>query len=151
VSRSYVGPELRRAIAKRAEGICEYCLIHEDDTYFGCEVDHVISEKHGGPTEPDNLAFACVACNRRKGSDIGSIIPETGVFTRFFNPRLDRWADHFGLADATLLIEPRSEIGAVTARILGLNDLDRQLEREALHAVGRYPLPPALKRILRPA
>jgi hypothetical protein len=151
VSRSYVSPELRRAVARRADGICEYCLIHGDDTFFGCEVDHVISEKHGGPTEPDNLAFACYACNRRKGSDIGSVVPESGAFTRFFNPRLDRWADHFALTDEALLIEPRSEIGTVTARILGLNDLDRQLEREALHAAGRYPLPQALKRILRPA
>ena len=28
--------------------LCEYCLIHEDDTVFGCEVDHIISTKHGG-------------------------------------------------------------------------------------------------------
>ncbi len=43
--------------------LCEYCLIHEDDTFFGCEVDHIISQKHGGPTEPENLAYACLPCN----------------------------------------------------------------------------------------
>jgi hypothetical protein len=32
-------------------------LIHEDDTYLGCQVDHVISEKHGGETTAMILGF----------------------------------------------------------------------------------------------
>jgi hypothetical protein len=48
VSTSYISAELRRLVVARAESLCEYCLIHEEDTFFGCEVDHVISEKHGG-------------------------------------------------------------------------------------------------------
>jgi hypothetical protein len=45
---SYVSAELRRLVANRANHKCEYCLIHEEDTFFGCEVDHIISLKHGG-------------------------------------------------------------------------------------------------------
>lgn len=41
---SYVSLELRRLVESRAHGVCEYCLIHEDDTYFGCQVEHIISE-----------------------------------------------------------------------------------------------------------
>jgi 5-methylcytosine-specific restriction endonuclease McrA len=48
---SYVNEQLRRLVALRAEHLCEYCLIHEEDTFYGCEVDHIISLKHGGPTE----------------------------------------------------------------------------------------------------
>lgn len=92
---SYISDDLRKQVAKRAEYLCEYCLIHEDDTHFGCQVDHIISVKHGGPTTAENLAYACAFCNRHKGSDIGSIVWETGELTRFFNPRTDRWADHF--------------------------------------------------------
>jgi 5-methylcytosine-specific restriction endonuclease McrA len=62
---SYISEAFRRLVVARAEGLCEYCLIHEEDTYFGCEVDHIISRKHGGPTEPDNLAFACSFCNEQ--------------------------------------------------------------------------------------
>ena len=87
---SYVSEELRRLVAARAGYVCEYCLIHEDDTFFECEVDHIISVKHGGPTEEKNLAYACLPCNRHKGSDIGSILGETGQLVRFFNPRVDR-------------------------------------------------------------
>ncbi|HEX5758210.1 MAG TPA: HNH endonuclease signature motif containing protein [Thermoanaerobaculia bacterium] len=141
-SRRSPGADLRRLVAERAGRACEYCRIHEDDTFFGCEVDHIISEKHGGATDPDNLAFACFVCNRRKGSDIGSIAPGSGAFTRFFNPRQDRWSDHFALSDDALTIQPRTSIGAVTERILGFNTAERRLEREALRALGRYPLPP---------
>ena len=32
----------------RAYHLCEYCLVHEEDVYHDCEVDHVMSVKHGG-------------------------------------------------------------------------------------------------------
>jgi hypothetical protein len=124
---SYIREELRRLVAIRAEYLCEYCLIHEEDTFFGCEVDHIISVKHGGPTEADNLAYACVFCNRQKGSDIGSILLRISEFIRFFNPRIDRWGEHFRLEGA--MIQPQTGIGEVTARILGFNHSDRLLER----------------------
>jgi hypothetical protein len=121
-------------------------LIHEDHTFFGCEVDHIISEKHGGSTDAANLAFACLACNRRKGTDIASIDRGTGELTRLFNPRIDRWADHFALSDGGLIIAARTSIGAVTVNVLQLNDEERQMERAALRAVGRYPVREALER-----
>ena len=36
----------------------------------------LISEKHGGSTSLDNLALWSTTCNRRKGSDIGSLDPQ---------------------------------------------------------------------------
>ena len=141
----YISEELRRLVANRAERLCEYCLIHEEDTFFGCEVDHIISLKHAGPTEADNLAYACVFCNRQKGSDIGSISQETGEFSRFFNPRIDRWSEHFRLEGP--IIQPQTDIGEVTVRILEFNHSDRLLERQTLMAVGRYPTASALARM----
>lgn len=145
MSETYISAELRRLVIARADGLCESCLIHEEDTFFGCEVDPIISDKHGGPTQADNLADACLFCNRQKGSDVGSILWRTGTFSRFYNPRIDRWADHFRLDG--LAITPLTEIGEVTERILELNHGDRLLERQALRDVGRYPIPAAAKRI----
>ena len=142
---SYVSAALRRLIAARADYLCEYCLIHEDDTVFGCEVDHIISEKHGAATDTENLAYACAFCNRAKGSDIGSIVPRTGHFVRFFNPRIDRWAEHFTLDRMTIVAI--SDIGEVTARILDFNNSDRLLERQTLGEVGRYPSAAAVVRM----
>jgi hypothetical protein len=149
VGRSYVSAELRRQVVARARALCEYCLIHEEDTFFGCEVDHIISEKHGGATEAQNLAYACLFCNRHKGSDVGSVLPD-GRSSRFFNPRADQWAEHFALAADGIAIEPRTEVAEVTARILGFSAEERLLEREALRAVGRYPTAAAERRMLEP-
>jgi hypothetical protein len=141
MSKSYVSTTLRQQVVERANSLCEYCLIHEDDTYFGCQIDHIISEKHGGPTEADNLAYACSICNRNKGSDVGSLLWETGEFERFFNPRLDQWHGHFKLDDVTII--PLTNVGQVTARILDFNHVERLLERQELRELGRYPSPEA--------
>ena len=144
---SYINAALRRLVAMRADYLCEYCLISEEDAFFGCEVDHIISEKHGGQTEADNLAYACAFCNRSKGSDIGSIVQRIGSFVRFFNPRTDLWAEHFaldGIAIVTL-----SDIGEVTARILDFNNSERLFERQTLQTIGRYPSAAALTRMTR--
>jgi len=145
VSSAYVPAELRRRIRTRARRFCEYCLIHEDDTDFGCEPDHIISIKHGGSSTEENLALACLPCNRWKGSDIGSLVHDQ--FTRFYNPRTDRWFEHFELEPEGARISALTEIGMATVRILGFNLPARLDERSRLRTIGRYPLPGALLRI----
>lgn len=139
----YLSPEIRQKVATRADFLCEYCLIAEEDTFFGCEVEHIISLKHDGSSDLENLAYACAFCNRHKGSDVGSIL-ESGEFSRFFNPRTDKWAEHFQLDG--VVIQPLTVIGEVTTRILRLNHSAQVLERQALSAVGRYPHQAALTR-----
>jgi hypothetical protein len=142
---SYINDDLRHLVASRSDYLCEYCLIAEEDTFYGCQVDHIISLKHGGATEPNNLAYACAFCNRHKGSDIASNIPGTVKLVRFYNPRTDKWADHFRLNGN--IIEPLTDIGEATVRILGFNCNDRILEREALIGAGSYPTAEALARM----
>ena len=69
----------------------------------GCEVDHVISRKHGGITDLSNLAFSCARCNRAKGTDVGSISPTSGAFVRLFNPRIEPWTEHFSFDSARIV------------------------------------------------
>ena len=101
--------------------------------------------KHGGSTTEDNLAYSCVFCNLNKGTDLGSIVWRTGELVRFFNPRRDFWGEHFRLDDNA--IQPLTDIGEVTARILDFNNDERILERQELIAVGKYPSASALRRI----
>ena len=125
----WISGELRQIVANRAKLLCEYCLIAEADTFYGCEVDHIISIKHGGSSDLNNLAYACAFCNRAKGSDIGSI-STAGEFTRFFNPRADLWTEHFRKDGA--MIRPLSTVGEVTLRIFQFNDSARIHEREEM-------------------
>ena len=134
---NYISPETRQILASRANFVCEYCLIAEADAYFRFQVEHIISRKHGGSSELENLALACVFCNRYKGSDIASLIPESGELVRFFNPRINRWREHFRLNG--VVIEPLTEIGEATVRILQMNHDDQILERQVLSRRGRYP------------
>ncbi|MBV8377090.1 MAG: HNH endonuclease [Verrucomicrobia bacterium] len=128
---------LRQQIQARALGRCEYCLLHEADAGFPHQIDHVVSRKHRGTSDPDNLALACYLCNRFKGSDIASFDPATNELARLFNPRQGSWAEHFPIAGS--VIEPLTKIGSATAHILQFNAPARVVERQALQALDRYP------------
>ena len=70
---SDVSEQVRSEVARRAGLRCEYCLI-DGDAGFPHQVDHIVSRKHGGISEFENLAFACILCTRHEGSDVASII-----------------------------------------------------------------------------
>ncbi len=134
---SDVPDALRRHVAGRAYHVCEYCLIHQDDTFWGCQIDHIISRKHGGTNEAANLAWACAAGNNSKGSNLGTLTGPRSELTRLFHPRMDRWAACFQLQD--IRINPASPIGESTVKLLQINESNRLREREILAGAGRYP------------
>ncbi len=84
----------------------------------GCEIDHVISRKHGRITDLSNLALSCARRNRVKGTDVGSVSPATRLFTRLFNPRIERWGQHFAVENGRIL--ELTEVGRVTITLLRL-------------------------------
>jgi len=137
MTRAHIPAALRQLVRERAQGRCEYCLYPEEMSFLPFEVEHIIAEKHGGTTTADNLALACPYCNRFKGTDLGSLDPETGQLTPFFNPRTQRWTDHFRLDGARIV--PLTPEGRVTVAILRLNHPDRILERQRLIEAGKYP------------
>ncbi len=134
---SKINPETRQIVAVRAHHVCEYCLIAEEDAFFKFQIEHIISRKHSGSSELENLALSCVFCNRYKGSDIASLNPETNELVQFYNPRTMRWREHFYLNE--VIIEPLTEIGEATIRILQMNHDEQILERQVLQRRGRYP------------
>jgi hypothetical protein len=136
---------VRHQVAERAYHVCEYCLIHEDDTFWGCQVDHIISRKHGGGSETSNLAWACAYCNSHKGSDIATLAGQPPQLVRLFHPRSDHWADFFHLDGVR--IDPLNPIGIGTVNLLELGAESRIRERQALAEAGRYPTIEALARM----
>lgn len=132
-----VPERVRRQVQERAQGRCEYCLIHEADMYYPHEADHVIAEKHGGPTSLDNLAWACLYCNRFKGSGLASVDPTSRKVVFLFYPRKQRWNRHFRLNGAR--IEGITSSGRATVALLHLNDAERVAFRLRLIELGHYP------------
>lgn len=126
----------RRLVIERAGRRCEYCLIDEDSAGFSHQIDHIVSRKHGGSSGIGNLAYACVLCNRYKGTDIASV-DSSGRPVRFFDPRRDIWDEHFKLkrpSHSTL----DAGWGEVTARMLRLKAAERVIERQLLQSLGQY-------------
>lgn len=132
-----VSTRLRRLVVERASGLCEYCLIHQDDAHFSFHVDHIVSRKQRGPTTSANLALACLRCNVAKGTDPGAFIGRPRRLVRVFHPRQDRWTEHFRLAAARIC--PLTDVGEATVQLLNLNAGDRLLLRRTLIKAGRYP------------
>jgi hypothetical protein len=134
---AHVPAALRQRVWERASGLCEYCLLHERDDWLAFQIDHLISRKHGGRTAYSNLALACSDCNLAKGPDLGSLTRRSGVLMPFFNPRKDRWTDHFRLNGHRIMT--LTDTGEVTCRIMGLNSPKRLVKRQVISMAGRYP------------
>jgi HNH endonuclease len=126
---------LRKTVILRANHCCEYCRVSDIDSYYGFQVDHIISRKHDGNTQLPNLAYACPDCNRYKGTDLGTYIDNSLTLVRLFHPRLDDWHEHFE-TDNSGFIDSKSDIGAATLKVLSINHPDRIIERKLLWQIG---------------
>jgi hypothetical protein len=102
-------------------------------------LDHVIARQHGGSNAPNNLAWACLACNNHKGPNIAGLDRETGEIVRLFHPRNDLWSDHFVWRGSELF--GLTAIGRVTIHVLAINLRYRREVREALMVEGEFPPP----------
>jgi hypothetical protein len=99
----------------------------------------VIARQHGGASDLENLALACLHCNRHKGPNVGGVDPGARRFIRLYHPRRDRWDEHFGWEGAKL--RGRNAIGRVTIQVLAINDPDVVSVRAQVILEGVFPDP----------
>jgi len=131
---------LEQLVWDRAGGRCEYCHFPADHAEAPFQVDHIIALKHGGSTTADNLALSCYYCNSYKGPNIAGIDPTTGRMARLYNPRRDRWADHFAWDGAMMV--GRTVVARATIQVLWMNHPLVVGTRGWLIDAGEYPLAP---------
>jgi HNH endonuclease len=102
------------------------------------EVDHILAVKHGGKTEISNLAYACLRCNRCKGTDFATFLSVQKEPVLFFNPRNDFWFDHFESISGH--IYAKTPIGEATLKIFQLNfPIERLMIRQVLELENLFP------------
>jgi 5-methylcytosine-specific restriction endonuclease McrA len=70
MSSAYIPQALRQQVAAQARYRCGYCLTSEAIVGMPMEVDHLIPQSLGGPTEEANLWLACSLCNDHKSNPI---------------------------------------------------------------------------------
>ena len=125
-----MSPRLRNFIRLRANGSCEYCQLREYDTALPHEVDHVRARKHRGGSQAENLAFSCAYYNAAKGPNVAGHDPATDELVSLFNPRIQKWSEHFRWRGAFL--EGKSPVGRATIDVLRINAPERIQHRQLL-------------------
>lgn len=109
----------------------------------GFEVEHIRprSEFHEDDSrrdDPENLAWSCPRCNRHKLNKTQAIDPETAELCALFDPRKERWEDHF-VAQPSGHIAGRTPKGRATRDALQLNAPCRVLNRNTLVDRRKWP------------
>lgn len=131
--------DIARQVEVRAEGRCEYCRMHQSLQGATFHVEHIIPQSHGGPTQLENLAWACPSCNLRKASHLASIDPETHTLVALFHPRIHHWPTHFRWDGYRLV--GQTPIGRATVAALDLNHSRRIQIRQVEESFGLFPPP----------
>jgi hypothetical protein len=86
------------------------------------EIEHIIPEAKGGSTERENLWLACHSCNKFKGDRTHAIDPLTKEFAPLFNPRTQKWREHFRWSLDGVLIIGLTSTGRATIEALQMNN-----------------------------
>src|SRR5205814_826711 len=125
----------RKRIRDRAGDRCEYCRLPQDCTTLPHEIDHIRARKHRGQDTLQNTCWSCAYCNGAKGSNVAGFDPATDALVPLFNPRTDRWDEHFAWRGPTL--RGKTAVGRATIDVLRINATDRVEHRRLLIAAGR--------------
>jgi hypothetical protein len=138
MSDFYIPVAIRRAVYERAHHCCEYC--RNQTKYVGpFSFDHVEPLSKGGETTFENLALACAVCNSYKAALTQTFDPATNEFVSLFNPRTQRWQDHFAWSEDTTLVIGLTPVGRATIGALRLNRSEAVNLRRVLFGIGEHP------------
>lgn len=129
--------EVIQLVATRAGQRCEYCRMHQALQGATFHIEHILPRSRGGSDDLDNLALACPRCNLHKSDRIAVDDPDSNSTVSLFNPRKDRWAEHFRWDDYRVM--GVTVIGRATVFALDLNHSRRLLIREAEELFGLFP------------
>ena len=113
---------IRNEVRERAGHRCEYCLSHQDYVMGRLQIDHVQPLAKGGDDDIANLCLACELCNQHKWTKTEEIDLETNQYTQLFNPRQQKWADHFKWSADGVEIIGLTPCGRATVIALNFNN-----------------------------
>jgi hypothetical protein len=119
---AYVPRAVRRRVETAARDRCGYCLTPQQISGAPLHVDHIVPVAGGGTSDEGNLWLACAWCNSYKGARTSAVDPESGIEHPLFNPRLQRWEDHFCWSEEGTIILGLTPTGRATVALLHMNN-----------------------------
>ena len=130
---------VRRRVISRAGNRCEYCGLSQVGQHATFHLDHILPVSAGGPNDMQNLALACAACSLHKGALTHAQDPDGPHRVLLYNPRTDRWSDHFTWHGLHLV--GTTATGRATVAHLKMNSTLSLLVRTQEQLLGRHPPP----------
>ncbi|MDD1414323.1 HNH endonuclease [Dolichospermum sp. ST_con] len=134
-----VTESIRRAVAARSCGYCEYCRCSEKFATQSFTVEHIKPRKEGGENGLENLAWSCFGCNAHKHTKTEAIDSETQEKIALFNPRQQAWSDNFNWNNDFTQVIGKTPSGRVTVESLRLNRVGVVNLRRLLFAANLHP------------
>lgn len=122
-----------------ANNRCEYC---KSPKAFSTELftnDHIIPLSKNGTNDMENLAYSCSGCNTFKHDKVEAYHSSLDKIFPLFNPRRQKWSEHFSWNNDFTQIIPLTPIGQVTIEQLKLNREQLQNLRRVLVIVSKHP------------
>jgi hypothetical protein len=135
-----ISEKLRRLIIAEADSRCEYCRTSARLTGIPLIMEHILPRSLGGSDKRANLAASCYRCNEFKGARTHAVDPETGQFVELFNPRTQKWAEHFEWVNGGTPIAGVTSTGRASVIALRLNN-DNLLEARTFWIEGGWHPP----------
>jgi hypothetical protein len=140
MASEYIPAATDRRVREAARHRCGYCLSPQHLVMARLEIEHIIPVSRDGKSEESNLWLSCPLCNSTKSNRTHARDPETGIEVPLFNPRTDRWHEHFTWSEDGLRIVGRTPIGRATVALLHLDsDSDAILVRSYWVEAGWHP------------
>lgn len=109
---------IRHEVYQRANACCEYCQTCEDNIGQALHIEHI---NPNGDDDLNNLCLACANCNFSKSDAKRAIDPLTQVKVTLYNPRTEKWHEHFEWIEQGIYIAGKTAIGRATVTRLKMN------------------------------
>ncbi len=121
MQRKKISEKTKAKIRQLAKNRCGYCLCQQEYVWDILEIDHIISLKKGGKDDEQNLWLICATCNSSKYNKTEVFDLTTRENILFFNPRLQKWHEHFEWSKNGTEIIGKTKTGSMTVTALNLD------------------------------
>jgi HNH endonuclease len=136
---SQISEDVRTRVRASANNQCGYCQSLQRYVLGILEIEHIIPKAAGGSDEEENLWLACRLCNSYKGSKTQGKDPETDQNSNLFNPRLQKWTNHFIWINDGTYIAGITACGRATVLAMQLNNPYAVTVQQAWISAGWHP------------
>ena len=130
---------MRERVEERAQRRCEYCRAPQGICAYTFHIDHIVPRAQGGTNALTNYALACFPCNNAKRDHVTGFDSETRADFPLFDPRRQKWADHFAFSRDYSVIQGLTATGRATVARLKMNERLQVKARPLWVETGVWP------------